>query len=351
MQLHILLVEDQPDQLDSMALRLEGHLGCKIIKANNLEVGIDSFNKFMTTLDLVITDMHLGAKNPKGGLDMVKHIANKSFDYIPVIVLTAYAEVDNAADCMEAGAFSYVQKGDPNDTTFRKLCLTILRALEYRNSRLQVNGMASAICAMVDSHEPYTGGHSKRVGGYARIVATKRGLSVAEQMIVWQAGLVHDLAKVGIGADVLARPAKLSTLLMASIEAHPTEGYEMLKRVNANPAVAQAVLEHHKRIDGTGYPKDLTYKPSLVGQIVGLVDSFDAMTTPRPYMGGRGRDTFTAALNLLQNDASNGMYDPTLVNCLNSGIQEIWDIFKSHVAKGWLPRELLDRNKADGRLS
>lgn len=347
-QVRVLLIDDDPDQLYPLAELINKELSYEVITAQTVQEGMEHFSRPATSVNIVVTDMNFGSGVPEGGLRIIRHIQDNQTDYVPVIVMTAFSDPVNIVKCMEAGAFSYADKGSGNvNSFFQTLKHTMSRALDSQKAHLQVDRMAQAVCAMVDSHEPYTGGHSERVGGYAKIIAAKAGLTASQQMTAWRAGLVHDLAKVGIDAEVLSRPAKLSPVLMASIYAHPVEGYEMLKKVNANEEVAKAVLEHHKRINGWGYPeyhKALSGAISVTGQIVGLADSFDAMTTPRPYMGGKGRDTLTEALDRLKKDASNGSYDMNLVNCLESGMPEVWEIFRTHVDQRKLPEELCKRN-------
>lgn len=358
MTIHILLIEDDPDQLNALATLLEREGDYKVSSAENRSEGISKFQQLSTKLDLLITDMHLGSEDEKGGLELIKELGRRSQTYVPIIVLTAFGDMHNAAECMEAGAFSYVVKG--NDTTNRILKETISRAIELRDERLEVDSMAMAICKVVDCHEPYTGGHCERVGAYARIIADKMGLSEEEKSIAWRAGLMHDLGKVGIDADVLSRPAKLPNVLMAAIREHPVEGYRILSEAKAHEGVAEAVRDHHRRIDGKGYPKhdsngNLLGAISDVAQILGLADSFDAMTTPRPYLGGNGRDTFNKAFETLEGDSIEKVrdgntfpasIDPKWVIPLKEALPEMWRIFEKHITLGKLPPELRTRNEA-----
>jgi len=352
MKIRILLAEDDEEQLEALANRLESARNCEVERAITIEEAITIFNNNKGNIDLIIADMHFGKQNSKGGLRLIEEIRKKQSGYIPIIVLTGFGDIKNTIECMEAGAFSYVFKGGEDDSTFNILNQTISRALEQRRLGMLEHGMVLAICKMVDSHEPYTGGHSERVGDYAKIIAEAANLSEEQRVMCWYAGLVHDLGKVGVDAEVLARPAKLSPVLMASIHHHPVEGFRILNAVGANPDVARAVLEHHKRIDGSGYPefhaifkKDKALSP--IGQILGIADSFDAMTTPRPYIGRLSKHTLSQALKELEQDAKDNKYDNGYVACLENTMPKIWDIFKQHVNQGRLSGDLFERNCQD----
>lgn len=341
----ILLIDDDKLQLKPLAERLEIHLKCPVLTSASIEEGVLLFDKNAASLDLVITDMDFGPDEPEGGLRILQHVWKQQLDFVPVIVLTAFENLTNSIKCMELGAFSYIPKGGLDDQTFLALIRTSKRALDFRTERLQVDVMANAVCKMVDSHEPYTGGHCERVGRYAQIVASTMGLSISEQVVARRAGLMHDLAKVGIGADMLSRPARLSDLLFEAIKAHPKVGYDMLTKVGAHPEVARAVLEHHERYDGSGYPKKSKGDEiSIVGQIIGLVDCLDAMTTPRPYLGGNGRYTIAEAIEVLKEEANNGKHDKKVVECLSNSTANIWNVFEEHAKLGRLPMELYKRN-------
>ena len=223
-KVQMLLVEDDPAQLNALAERLRVELKYEVKEVTSVQEGIAIFTEFADCIDLVIADMHFGSSDPKCGLRLITQLSKQlQTNCVPVIVMTAYSDMQNAAECMEAGAFSYVVKAVLGDSTFRTLRETISRALELRDERLGTDTMAKAICEMVDCHEPYTGGHCERVGAYAKLIAGKANLSEPDRAIAWRAGLVHDLGKVGMDAGVLARPARLSAVLMAAINAHPVE--------------------------------------------------------------------------------------------------------------------------------
>lgn len=371
--LRILVVEDDPQQRDALATRLGVDLpDATIDSAGGRAEACSELGSSLPELALVIADMHLGALDPQGGLEIVRHadlVRLSDGCDAPVIVLTAFGDLENARECMEAGAFSYVMKGAERDGSYRILLPTIHRALEARRTRremrrlerLKNDVMADAICAMVDSHEPYTGGHSRRVAAYAKLIAAALGDTAGQQELARLAGLVHDMGKVGLDAEILSRPAKLPPILFGAIRAHPLVGYTLLKQVHCADEIALAVLDHHMRVDGSGYPSPAERAaevtsgpagPTRLGQIIGVADSFDAMTTPRPYLAANGRDKIKEALKKLRNDAARAkpLYDPILIEALALAIPSsacgpgIWRTFVGEVKSGKLPVELLDRN-------
>lgn len=136
----------------------------------------------------------------------------------------------------------------------------------------------------IDRRDPYTAGHSQRVADYSRRLATELKLTQRERDVVVNAALLHDLGKIGIPDAVLLKPAKLDGKERAIINHHPAIGGEILSGVSTMGDIVPCVLHHHERIDGYGYPEGLAGDSIPVGaRIIAVADTFDAMTTDRPY--------------------------------------------------------------------
>jgi hypothetical protein len=143
-----------------------------------------------------------------------------------------------------------------------------------------LNFMAEAI----DLRDPYTAGHSRRVAVYSRQLADAIDLPESEAEIVESGALLHDIGKIGVPDAVLFKPGPLDVPERQAIALHPLLGARLLAGVSSMGGVVSCVLHHHERIDGDGYPQGLRGEAiPLSARLVAIADSFDAMTTDRPY--------------------------------------------------------------------
>jgi putative nucleotidyltransferase with HDIG domain len=143
---------------------------------------------------------------------------------------------------------------------------------------------ASALVATLDARDRYTAGHSAAVAVYARDIAGRLGLSSTEQDLAHLCGLVHDIGKVGLPAGLLEKPGPLTLDERRQMEEHSVIGERILENVEGYEKIAHVVRHHHERIDGQGYPDGLSAdRIPLLARIIAVADSYDAMTSDRPY--------------------------------------------------------------------
>jgi putative nucleotidyltransferase with HDIG domain len=146
--------------------------------------------------------------------------------------------------------------------------------------------LISALSNALDSRDSYTSGHSQNVSIYATNIAMKMKLSQDLIEAIRIGGLLHDIGKIGVPESILLKPGKLSEDEFAIIKTHPNIGYEMIKHVKEfhDKGILDIVMYHHERYDGKGYPKGLKGEEiPLAARIMGVADSFDAMTSKRVY--------------------------------------------------------------------
>ncbi|MCL7421740.1 MAG: HD-GYP domain-containing protein [Methylobacter sp.] len=140
---------------------------------------------------------------------------------------------------------------------------------------------------LVEARDPYTGGHLWRVSQFSTRLALACGLSKRQAVIAGLGGFLHDLGKVGVPDSILNNTGRLSDAEYAVMKTHPALGAQVLQGHPLAPLAMDAVLGHHERIDGRGYPAGLTGdKIAETARIVGIADAFDAMTSTRPYRKG-----------------------------------------------------------------
>jgi hypothetical protein len=154
----------------------------------------------------------------------------------------------------------------------------------YEDQRDMFVGTVQAMTAAIDAKDAYTRGHSERVAHIAWQLAMASGMSPADAERLRVAGLVHDVGKIGVPEYILTKPGKLLEMEFAFIKKHPEIGFNVLRPVPQLADVLPAVLHHHERYDGKGYPHGLSGESIPVNaRIIAVADSFDAMSSDRSY--------------------------------------------------------------------
>ena len=191
-------------------------------------------------------------------------------------------------------------------------------------------GSLKALTSSIDAKDTYTHGHSERVAYISRWIAERlsRQEPLDEEQIhkVYLAGLLHDIGKIGIEETVLRKDGKLTEQEYDRIKKHPSIGAGILREIQQMREIVPGVLCHHERIDGKGYPNGLVGEEiPITGKIVGLADSFDAMTSKRTY-----RDAMTVEQALAEIEKGLGtQFDEKIGRIfLESDVSELWDIIR-----------------------
>jgi putative nucleotidyltransferase with HDIG domain len=167
-----------------------------------------------------------------------------------------------------------------------------------------------ALAAAIDAKDPYTRGHSERVATYALMIAERMGLASEQKDALEMASYLHDIGKIGISEDILLKPGKLSDEEMGQMRHHPLIGANILKPVSFPWPILPVVRHHHEHYDGGGYPAGLRGEEiPLLARILTVADSYEAMTSDRPYR--RGRSTEEAIAELKR--CSGSQFDPKIV--------------------------------------
>ena len=150
-----------------------------------------------------------------------------------------------------------------------------------------VLGVIRSMSSAIDARDPYTRGHSDRVGWYARLIAEELDLPRNVQERIYICGLLHDVGKIGVPDHVLLKPGKLSDEEFGLIQQHPEIGYDIVKNLQQFHDLLPGILHHHESIDGSGYPHGIAGDEiPFQARILAVADAFDAMTSDRPYREG-----------------------------------------------------------------
>ncbi len=175
------------------------------------------------------------------------------------------------------------------DITERKRAENLKK--NFKDLRRTLEGTVHALAVTAETTDPYTAGHQYRVSSLACAIARKMGLPEKQIEGIRIAGILHDIGKIYVPPSILNRPGKLVDIEFSLIRAHPTVGYNILKSIDFPWPVAEAVLQHHERLDGSGYPKGLKGEGIILeARILGVADVVEAMSSHRPYRPAIGQD-------------------------------------------------------------
>ena len=271
-------------------------------------------------IDVVVADIRMPEMS---GIELLRVI--KSNFAADVIVMTGYVDDFNYEDIVEQGASDFIQK----PVRIAEFIARLKRVLSERSSRqelkkalggLKINldkfrraieGIVQAISVAVEMRDPYTAGHQQRVADLACMVAEEMGLEEDDIYGLRMASVIHDLGKITVPAGILAKPGRLSELEYELIKNHVKAGYDILKQIEFPWPLADIILQHHERLDGSGYPQGLAAgEIMLQARILAVADVFETIASHRPYRPSLG---LQHAIDEIQKN-SGALYDPDVVS-------------------------------------
>ncbi len=194
----------------------------------------------------------------------------------------ALLDIETKSSLLYRDGKPYAVMGIARDITKRKRSVDLLRKA--------VGATVQAMAAVVETRDPYTAGHQRRVADLARSIATEMGLKDRIEGIR-TAAAIHDIGKISVPSEILSKPVRLTDMEFSLIKLHPQSGYDILKDIEFPWPVARMVLEHHERVDGSGYPNGLKGEEILLeSRIIALADVVEAIASHRPYRPALGID-------------------------------------------------------------
>ena len=188
-------------------------------------------------------------------------------------------------------------------------------AIKYQAQTMQsLHQIVAALVALNEARDPYTAGHELRVSELAFAIAVELNLSAHQCEGIRITGLVHDIGKFTIPAEILTKPNPISPQELALLQTHALAGYQALHQIEFPWPVAEAVLQHHERLDGSGYPQGLKGSQiSMEARILAVADTVEAMASNRPYRVSPGLEAALAAVEA----GRDTLFDPSVVDaCL-----------------------------------
>jgi len=180
--------------------------------------------------------------------------------------------------------------------------------------RKVMTGVIRAIDVIVETRDPYTAGHQHEVARLATAIATEMGLPADTVEAIYVAASIHDIGKIYVPAEILSKPGRISDIERGIIRTHPQVGYDILKSIDFPWPIAEIVLQHHERMNGSGYPRGLKDGDIRIeARIIGLADVVESIGSHRPYRPTLGSEK---ALDEIRKNRGT-LYDPAVVDvCL-----------------------------------
>jgi putative nucleotidyltransferase with HDIG domain len=278
--------------------------------------------------DLILCDINMPGES---GLDFIRHVL-KAYPDTAAIMVSAIGDPLLAESMLQLGVYDYIIKPmDRNGilisvaNAFRRRELEIANRSYRRNLEQMVdertnslkrsmtqlenamNGIVRAIAHTVETRDPYTAGHQRRVADLAAAIAAEVGFERDKVEAVRVAALIHDLGKISVPAEILSKPSRLTVNEFNLIKEHPQVGYDILKDIEFPWEIATMVYQHHEKLDGSGYPLGVAGDDLLPeSRVLTVADIVEAMASHRPYRPGLGID-----IALGEIDKNKGkLYDP-----------------------------------------
>ncbi|BCB26260.1 two-component system response regulator [Sulfurimicrobium lacus] len=309
--LSVLYVEDEDEVREALARYLRRRCP-KLELARNGKEGLEMFRA--KHYDVVVTDVKMPIMD---GLEMARNIKSIK-EEVPVIIVTAYNEVDYFLRAIEVGVNRYVKKPlDPDELLLAIYKSTIIhfhqRELEHKrqSSYDSVNDALIALGHAIMKRNPYTETHEARVAKLAVAIAEDLCLPLDQIEGIRLAAEIHDIGNLDVLEDVLRSPHKLTAQEFEEVSRHPQSGFEILGDIAFPWPIAQIIVQHHERMDGSGYPKGLKGDEILLeARIVGVADALEAMTSARPHRPAYGVETALAEIKAKRGT----LFDPAVVD-------------------------------------
>ena len=254
---------------------------------------------------LILCDIRLPGES---GMDLVSHTLFK-YPETAVIMVSGVEDPEVVKKALKMGVYGYMIKPFKPSEVIINVSSALRRQrleaekriymgkleqmVENRTKKLQetLEGVIEVIALTVESRDPYTAGHQRRVTELACAIAEEIGCSEDQSKGIRMAGMVHDLGKISVPAEILSKPSRLTDMEFSLIKTHPKVGYDILKGIDFPWPVAQIVYQHHERMDGSGYPIGLKGGEILLeARIIAVADVVEAMASHRPYRPALGID-------------------------------------------------------------
>jgi len=275
----ILIVDDSPQNVQLLEAYLTA-AGYDVIPAYDGKEALEQLDR-NDDPDLIILDVMMPGLNGYQVCAMIKD--SQAWHRIPVMMLTALTEIDDKVKGFEAGANEFLSK--PVDKLELLLRVKALLRTKHLNEDLEsARDVIYTLALAIEANDPYTRGHSERVAQYGVLIAQRMNLSDEQIDTIRNAGILHDVGKIGISETILQKPGPLTESELTAMQNHPAIGEKICKPLRSANLLLTVIRHHQERYDGDGYPDRLAGEDiPIEARIISVADAYDAMTSPRPY--------------------------------------------------------------------
>ncbi len=328
----ILIVDDEKSIRITIAELLQRE-GFEVVAVPDATIALEILDQ--QSFDILITDIVMPRLN---GIDLVSKVRSHD-NMIQIIIMTGEPTVETATKAVQNSANDYLIKPIHKEVLLKtvynasriktlndeKVNLLNQNRLYQKNLEEMVavrtkalqkamQGTILLISTVIESRDPYTAGHQRRVGNLAATIAEQMKLEQKTVDNLRIIGYIHDVGKIAIPVEILSKPGRLSDLEMEMIRSHSRQGFEMLKKVNLPDFIADTIFQHHERLNGSGYPQGLHGSEiKLETNVLIVADVVEAMMSHRPYRPALGLEI---TLNELRTNTGS-LYQPDVVEaCL-----------------------------------
>ncbi len=311
--IRVLVAEDEPGARDLISAVFEAG-GWRLPTVSS--DGVEALSRLSDQqYDILITDLNM----PRlGGEELVEQALKKNPD-LTVIVLTGNGTIPKAVDLLRDGVYDFLAKPFSVDDLLASLDRAKQRVLHLAEHR-GLKQVLDVLLKALESKDPYSTGHSQRVADSCVQLGRKLGLNRTELEFLGYAGLMHDIGKIGVHEEILNKAGALTDEEYEQIKNHVQMSHDILVPVSYLHPCLPAVLHHHERWDGEGYPRGIARAEiPLEARIIAVVDAYDAMISHRSYRRAMSQ---TEALRRIE-AGSGTQFDPLVTETFIAHFDEI----------------------------
>jgi len=328
-----ILVVDDEEPIRRLLSRLLDMKGYQCTLASNAAEARNCIRD--QNFDLILCDLNMPGEP---GMDFIRYTLAE-YQETAVVMVTAIDDHEIAETALEIGAYGYIIKPfEPNEVLINVANALRRRKLEIDNRNHRENleqmvarrttelqetlrklqktmeGIIQTMALTVETRDPYTAGHQRRVSDLACAIAKEAGLSENQILGIQMAGKIHDVGKISVPAEILSKPGRLSEIEYSLIKTHTQLGCDILKGIEFPWPIAQMIAQHHETMNGSGYPQGISGEEIIPeARILAVADVVEAISSHRPYRPALGIDKALEQISINKGI----LYDPDIVNiCL-----------------------------------
>ncbi len=301
----ILVVDDNAANVDLLEAYLQAS-DYRVLKAYNGREGLEMTYKHMP--DLILLDIMMPGID---GYEVCRKLKEDGKTrLIPIVIITALSELEDKIRGLDVGADDFLSK------PFNRLELmarvrSLLRIKRLHDDLDSSENIIFTLALALEAKDPYTKGHSERVAELSRRLAEEIGLPPESRERLYKAGILHDIGKIGIRESILNKKEKLDDDEYGEVVNHSSIGANICDPLRSLADIIPVIRHHHERWDGSGNPDGLAGEEIPLGsRIISITDTYDAMTSERPYRAAMKSDV---ALRIMESEIDTGQWDPRLL--------------------------------------